>query len=153
LNEINRDSRNIKSAEALKKLSDQINKKSDKNFLAKALDAGRKQAGQMLDNAGLSDMKDAVASLTNQQFDVLWNYWGFAGRLAQIGESGGHRGKNTDKHDPLDAQEKDNIASDIKEFIKSAKNLKFKNNQNRISSSGLTNKQKNQKFVNRRVKY
>ena len=153
LNEIDRKPKNIKSAEALKKLNDQIKKKSDPKFLDKAIKAGRKQAGQMLDNAGLSSLKDAVAKLSNQQFDVLWNYWGFAGRLAQIGESGGQRGKNVGRADVLDAQEKDNIKEDIQDFINEAKKLKFANNQNRISSSGLTNKQKNQKFVNRRIKY
>lgn len=150
-NEVNRDPKNIKSAEALKKLADQIKKKSSKEFLDAALGAGRKQAGQMLDNAGLSSLKESVAKLSDKQFDVLWNYWGFAGRLAQIGESGGQRGKNS--RDVLDAQEKDNIKEDVMDFIKEATKLKFSNNQNRISSSGLTNKQKNQRFVNRRIKY
>lgn len=151
--EIIRNPKNIKSAKALKKLTDDINKKTSKEFLAKAISAGRNQAGQMLDNAGLSSLKVSVAKLSDAQFDVLWNYWGFAGRLAQIGESGGHRGKNVDKHDPLDAEEKNNIMDDIKEFIKEAKKLEFKNNQNQIAASGLTSKQKNQKFVNRRIKY
>ena len=152
-NEINRNPKNIKSAAALKKLQDQINRKSSKEFLDQALAAGRKQAGQMLDNAGLSTLRESLNKLSDKQFDVLWNYWGFAGRLAQIGESGGQRGKTVDSRDVLDAQEKDNIRDDIAEFIKEAKNLKFANNQNRIASSGLTNKQKNQKFVNRRIKY
>ena len=152
-NEIIRDPKNIKSAEALKKLADQIKRKSDPKFLDAAIKAGRKQAGQMLDNAGLSSLKAAVAKLSDKQFDVLWNYWGFAGRLAQIGESGGQRGKTVEGKDVLDAQERDNIKEDIQDFIDNAKKLKFSNNQNRISSSGLTNKQKNQKFVNRRIKY
>ena len=152
-NEVNRNSKNIKSAEALKKLQDQINKKTSKAFLDAAIKAGRKQAGQMLDNAGLSTLKPSLEGLSNEQFDVLWNYWGFAGRLAQIGESGGQRGRNVGRPDVLDAEEKDNIRDDVREFIESAKGLKFSNNKNRIASSGLTNKQKNQRFVNRRIKY
>lgn len=131
-NEINRNPKNIKSAEALKKLQDQINKKISPDFLNKALDAGRKQAGQMMDNAGISSSKEKLAKLSNVQFDVLWNYWGFAGRLAQIGESGGHRGKNVDRHDPLDAQEKDNIKQDIEDFIDEAAKLTFDKKRNVI---------------------
>lgn len=135
LNEINRNSKNIKSAEALKKLYDQVNGRTSKDYVKNALDAGRKQAGQMMDNAGISSLKDAVTQLSNQQFNVLWNYWGFAGRLAQIGESGGHRGRNTERHDPLDAQEKDNIKEDIFDFIEEARKLNFDKNGNIISTS------------------
>ena len=127
-NEINRNPQNIKNAEALAKLHAQVEGKLDKHYLPKAIAAGRKQAGQMLDNAGLGGLRDAVGRLTDRQFDILWNYWGFAGRLSQIGESGGHRAKNvreTDKFDPLSAQEKDNIKDDISEFIDNAKELKF----------------------------
>jgi len=134
-NEVNRNPKNIKSAEALKKLQDQIEGKSTPAFLAKALDAGRKQAGQMMDNAGVSELKEALSHLNNQQFDVLWNYWGFAHRLGQIGSSGGQRSKNVDRHDPLDAQEKDNIREDIGTFIDEASKLKFDKKKNLILDS------------------
>jgi hypothetical protein len=122
-NEIHRNAKNIKNVEALKKLQAQVDGKRSKAYLVKALDAGRKQAGQMLDNAGISELKSALAGLSNQQFNVLWNYWGFAGRLAQIGESGGEGKKNIDRHDPFNAEQKDDIRDDIKEFIEDAKKL------------------------------
>lgn len=148
-NEINRNPNNIKNAGALKKLQDQVEGRLDKNYLPKALDAGRKQAGQMLDNAGLSGLKDMVSRLNNRQFDVLWNYWGFAGRLAQIGESGGHRSKNVDeseRSDPINAQEKDNIKEDIEGFIKDASKLKFEKYKDKIINSKLSNSQKDNKI-------
>lgn len=147
LNEINRNPQNIKNAKALKKLQDQVEGRLDKNYVPKALAAGRKQAGQMLDNAGLSGLKNMVSRLNNRQFDVLWNYWGFAGRLAQIGSSGGNRSKNVEeRNDPLDAQEKDNIKEDIEEFIKSASELKFDESKNKIINKNLSNQEKNIKI-------
>lgn len=130
-NEIERTAKNIKSADALGKLQLQLEGKLDKKYLPKQISAGRSQANMMLDNANLADFKEVIGKLSNRQFDVLWNYWGFAGRLSQIGDSGGHRSKNVREHDlkdPLSAQEKDNIAEDVKEFIDAASKLKFKNN-------------------------
>lgn len=130
-NEISRDPRNIKSAEALAKLHAQIEGRLDKNYLPKAIKAGRSQANAMLSNAGLDSLKAVVGKLSDQQFDVLWNYWGFATRLSQIGESGGHRSKATreaDRNDRLSAQDKDDIKNDIKEFVDAAKELKFDKN-------------------------
>lgn len=145
-NEINRNSSNIKSVEALRKLQAQVNGKLSKDYLGNAIQAGRKQAGQMLDNAGISSLKTKLAGLSDMQFDVLWNYWGFAGRLAQIGESGGQRKGIVDRHDPLDAEQKDNIKQDVSDFIDSAEKLKFDKNKNQILDSKKTNKQKNKKI-------
>ena len=145
-NEIHRNPQNIKNVDALRKLQAQVDGKLSKDYLNKALDAGRRQAGQMMDNAGISESKDKLAKLSNQQFDVLWNYFGFAGRLAQIGESGGKRKENIDKFDPLDAQDKDNIKKDIEDLIEDASKLKFDKNMNTILNSKMTNKQKNIKI-------
>ena len=144
LNEIIRNPNNIKSADALKKLTKQLNQKLSKEFLASALAAGRKQANQLLDNANLSSMKKSLSMLNNEQFDVLWNYWGFAGRLAQLYES--QEGKNVGRFDPLDAQEKSNIAEDVSELIKAANDLKFDKNKNIILNQNISNKQKNEKI-------
>lgn len=145
-NLISRNPQNVKNAAALKKLQNDIDNKSSKEYLSKALDAGRKQAEQMMDNAGISELKAALGKLSNQQFDVLWNYFGFAGRLAQIGESGGKRKENIDRKDPLNAEQKDNIAKDVESLIKDAAKLKFDKNKNVILNKDLTNKQKNQKI-------
>lgn len=129
-NIINRNSKNIKDSEALAKLEKQVKGKLDKSYLPKAIQAGKNQAKQMLDNAGLSDLKDLIDSMHNGQFDVLWNYWGFATRLAQIGESGGHRSKNVremDSKDRLSATEKDNIREDVKKLITEALNIPMPN--------------------------
>lgn len=126
-NEINRDPRNIKSRDALAKLQAQIDGKLDKGYLPKAIAAGRDQANKMLDNAGLSKLKTALGKLSDKQFNVLWNYWGFATRLSQIGASDPRiSGNIEDKSDRLSSQEKDSIKEDITEFIDSAKALPLK---------------------------
>ncbi len=145
-NEINRNPKNVKNVNALRKLQAQINGMQDPKFLETAIASGRKQAGQMLDNAGLSSLKSPLGKLSSNQFDVLWNYWGFAGRLSQIGESGGKRSENVDRTDPFSKEEKDNIKADVEDFIIEASELKFDKNKNIILDRKLTNKQKNAKI-------
>ena len=145
-NEINRNPKNVKNVNALRKLQAQINGMQDPKFLETAIASGRKQAGQMLDNAGLSSLKSPLGKLSSGQFDVLWNYWGFAGRLSQIGESGGKRSENVDRTDPFSKEEKDSIKADVEDFIKEASELKFDKNKNIILDRKLTNKQKNAKI-------
>jgi hypothetical protein len=124
-NEVHRNPNNIKNVDALRKLQAQIDKKQSKDYLVNAIENGRTQAYQMLANAGIAELKNAVAKLSNQQFDVLWNYWGFAGRLSQIGSSGGNRSKNIDSRDRLPQQEKDQIKEDVTELIEAAIKLEF----------------------------
>ncbi len=145
-NEINRNPQNVKNINALRKLQAQINGMQSPKFLETAIESGRKQAGQMLDNAGISSLKSPLGKLSNNQFDVLWNYWGFAGRLSQIGESGGKRSENVDRTDPFSKEEKDSIKADVEDFIKEASELKFDKNKNIILDRKLTNKQKNAKI-------
>jgi hypothetical protein len=123
LNKFNRDPKNIKSADALMKLQAQVEGRLNKNYLPKAIAAGRSQTNAMLDNAGLSELKGAVAALSNGQFNVLFNYWGFAGRLSQIGGTNGKRGPNIDSKNRLDPDEYDSIKADVEEFISEAKKL------------------------------
>lgn len=146
-NEVNRNSKNIKNAAALKKLQDQVEGKLDKGYFPKAIAAGRKQANQMLDGAGLTDLKEMVASLSNRQFDVLWNYWGFAGRLSQAYVN--YRNKNVremDRNDPLTAQDKDNIREDVKKYLDDALAIKFESGKNAILKKNISNKNKNTKI-------
>lgn len=135
-NELNRNNKNIKSEQALDKLTKQLEGRLDKGYLPEALDAGRNQAIQMLNNAGLSNLKSTLLKLSNKQFDVLWNYWGFATRLAQIGDSGPHGNGHEKDKDRLDSQESDNIKNDIKEFIEAATDIP------EIKDTGKSNRKK-----------
>lgn len=117
---VDRKPENIKNAKALDTLKKQLEGKQNPAYLPKAIKASRKQAGMMMDNAGVSELKKVLAKLSDNQFNFLWNYTGFAGRLAQIGESGGHRSKNVrdeEKHDPMSSEEKNSIREDIKNII------------------------------------
>lgn len=120
---VDRKPENIKNAAALDKLKKQLDGKLAPGYLPKAIKASRRQAGMMMDNAGVSDLKKVMAKLSDSQFNLLWNYTGFAGRLAQIGESGGHRSKTVrdeEKHDPMSSQEKNSIREDIKNILTEA---------------------------------
>jgi hypothetical protein len=145
-NEIHRDANNIKNVNALKKLHDQVNRKQTKEYLDEALTNGRSQANSMLANAGVGELKNAMAKLSNQQFDVLWNYWGFAGRLAQIGSSGGNRAQNIASRDRLPEQEKDQIKEDVSELIDDAMKLQFNNKKEVILNKNISNAKKNTKI-------
>lgn len=145
-NEIHRNPKNIKNVDALKKLQNQINKKQTKEYLQEAINNGRSQANSMLANAGISELKNAMAKLSDQQFDVLWNYWGFAGRLAQIGSSGGNSVKNIESRDRLPQQEKDNIKEDVEELINDAMKLEFNNKKEMILNKNIPNAKKNKQI-------
>jgi hypothetical protein len=145
-NEIKRNPNAIKNINALKKLQDDINKKQSPNYFNNAIKNGRNQANQMLANAGINELKNAMAKLSDQQFDVLWNYFGFAGRLAQIGSSGGNRAQNIASRDRLPQQEKDQIAEDVSELIEAAQQLKFNNSRQVILDKNISNAKKNTKI-------
>lgn len=122
---VDRKPENIKNAAALAKLKKQLEGKLDKGYLPKAIKASRKQANQMLDNAGMSEFRTTMKALSDSQFNVLWNYTGFAGRLGQIGESGGHRSKNTETKNPMSAQEVNNIREDIANILAEARYMRI----------------------------
>ena len=124
---VDRNNKNIKNAASLEKLKKSLEGKLDKGYLPKAIKAGRDQANSMMDNAGLSDLKEVVNKLSDHQFNVLWNYWGFASRLGQIGSSGSYRGKNVreqDKGNPLSAQDQNDIRDDVRKIIVQAQAIK-----------------------------
>jgi len=121
-----RKAQNIKNAAALEKLKRQLEGKLDQKYLPAQITKGRQQAESMLDNAGLSDLKKAMGKLNTDQFNVLWNYWGFGTRLGQLGSSGSHRSKNVremEGQDRLSSQDKDNIRQDVLDMITEAGKL------------------------------
>lgn len=119
--EVHRKPQNIKNEKALIKLNTFMNKKLAAGYLPKQLASQRRQARAMVKNAGI---KVDFNSLSDNQFNALWNYTGFATRLGQIGSSGSHRSKNvreSDSKDRMNAQVKDEIAEDVQTIVEKAK--------------------------------
>ena len=120
--EVHRKPQNIKNEKSLVILRKSLEKKLAKNYLPKQIASQRRQARDMAKNAGI---KIDFASLSDLQFNALWNYTGFATRLGQIGSSGSHRSKNVregDSKDRMNAQDKDGIAEDVQSIVDKAKN-------------------------------
>lgn len=120
---VDRKPQNIKNANAMDILLKQLKGKLDKGYLPKAIKAQRSQANQMMDNAGISELRKVMAKLTDHQFNVLWNYTGFATRLGQIGSSGGHRSKNVETKNPMSSEEQNSIREDIASILEEAKDI------------------------------
>ena len=77
-NEINLKASNIKGPEALAKLTKSLEKKLARDFLPKELNKSRKEARHMLKIIGDNRSLKILGQLTDNQFDILWNYSGFA---------------------------------------------------------------------------
>lgn len=80
--EINRDSRNVTSVNALDKLTSQMRNKTSQTFLPRELSKSRRQLMDMLVEIGNSEYVDAVSDLSDHQFNVLWNYTSFATEIS-----------------------------------------------------------------------
>lgn len=119
--EIHRKPQNIKNQQAVLKLKADLLKKLSAGYLPKQIKSQRAQAKAMSLNAGI---KIDFNSLSDNQFNALWNYTGFATRLGQIGSSGSHRSKNvreSDSKDTINSQAKDEIAEDVQDIVEKAK--------------------------------
>lgn len=97
---------NITSAESLRKLQEFNERNADPDYQAKRLTAARTSAGKMLDEYGDDDLSSLVGTLSDEQFDVLWNHTNFRDNLihgyaTKLGKEGG-RAKNQIVEDELD---------------------------------------------------
>lgn len=75
---ISRSPFNITSAESLDALTADISKKLTKEYLPSKIKEAREQLSEMLDVIGAPDLEEKANSLTDEQFDMLWNYTNFA---------------------------------------------------------------------------
>lgn len=80
--EINRNNRGIVSEEALAKLTDQMRKKTSREYLPGEIAKSREQFMDMLTEIGNANYIDAANKLSDDQFDTLWNYTSFATEIS-----------------------------------------------------------------------
>lgn len=142
--EIDRKSTNIKGAEALAKLSKQLEKKLAKNFLPEALNAGRKQANQMLVLIGNSDLTAKLNKLNDYQFNVLWNYTDFATGLSVVADSDSARRTNV-KEDRYQSTVVEGFSDDIRKFLGWAETVSEESAKRAPSRSGKTSRTQSKK--------
>jgi len=81
---IDRAPENVRDAEALKKLTAEMKKKVSQHFLPAQIKSAREQLGQMLTVIGNADLTKKANSLSDAQFNVLWNYTNFATNVSGI---------------------------------------------------------------------
>lgn len=123
---LNRDSKNIKSPEALRKLKESLEKKVMPDYLPKQIASARKQLAAMLTGEGLSGLLKQANALSDNQFNVLWNYTGFAGAVSAVYGSGAKRGKNfSADSDIYSSSVVESFSNDVREFFAWAKSIKF----------------------------
>lgn len=75
---------NVKDAQALQKLVKDMRRKVSEKFLPEKIKEGRKQLNDMLTTIGNNELKAKANSLTDAQFNVLWNYTNFATNVSGI---------------------------------------------------------------------
>lgn len=68
----------IKDAEALEKLRKDVEKKLSPDYLDKRIKQSRREMRDMLKVIGAPDLQAQADKLTDYQFNILWNYGGFA---------------------------------------------------------------------------
>jgi len=71
---INKQPKNITSVNALKTLIADMNKRLKGGYNVAKIAEQRQEANDALDRLGMAHFKERFANLTNQQFDMLWNY-------------------------------------------------------------------------------
>lgn len=129
--EISRNSTNIATPESIKKLIADMKKKTSKGYLSGMIKAAREQLNQMLDNIGNSELKTEANSLSDNQFNILWNYTNFATNVSGI--------YNIFQMQTVDSKDKwwstvvEDYSNDIRELFDWAKSLPA--NQNKAIGS------------------
>lgn len=81
---IERDAADIKDLNALNKLKENLKSKTEKAYLPTQIKLAREQLDMMLDVLGNGDLKSSVDSLTDYQFDIMWNHTNFATNVSSI---------------------------------------------------------------------
>lgn len=125
---LNRDSTNIKSKEALDKLKKSLESKVRPDYLPRQIKEARSQLKAMLKGVGNGSLIRDANALTDAQFNVLWNYTGFAGSVSRVYGSGSHRGKNIQDDDSSDIYSTsvvEDFSVDVREFFEWAKSIEL----------------------------
>lgn len=82
-NEIKRHAGNVTSEKAALALARDLDRKRSRKTVQKNLSASRRQFARMAKEIGDPDLARRVSDLTDYQFDILWNYEGFASDVSQ----------------------------------------------------------------------
>jgi hypothetical protein len=118
---IDRSPENIPDVKALERLTATLKKKTEKSYLSDQIKDAREQLSQMLTTIGNDDLKADAASLTDTQFDVLWNYTNFATNVSGIYYI--MQKLNGNSNDKWYTSVVEDYASDIGELLTWAKEL------------------------------
>lgn len=78
LERVDRQSTNMRSERAVRKLTRDLERRMNPTFYKKAMSAARKQANTMASGVGSPELKKFVGGLSDEEFDFLWFY----GKLA-----------------------------------------------------------------------
>lgn len=101
--EVNRSSRGITSLDALDKLNEQLKRKTSRDFLPGEIKRGRAEFTQMLVEIGNQQHIEAANKLSDEQFNILWNYTSFATEISRDYEimKARARGEKERAHDKI----------------------------------------------------
>lgn len=119
--QVDREPTQIPGAKALDKIIRDMYKKTTKSYLPGEIKKSRKQLNDMLKTAGNGDMVARAKSLSDSQFDTLWNYTNFATLISLSYEMAKLRAADAKErwHD----QVVEDSASDIRELFEWASEL------------------------------
>lgn len=78
-----RESTDITSAESLRKLTADMNKRLDRRYLPERIASQRVQLDEMLKVIGDDKYREQANQLSDHQFNVLWNYEDLAHRISE----------------------------------------------------------------------
>jgi hypothetical protein len=80
--DINRNPRNVVDLKALKKLTKDMRRKVSPSFLPGEIRKARRELSAMLKTIGSGEYADRAKGLTDNQFNILWNYTNFATNIS-----------------------------------------------------------------------
>jgi len=132
---------NIKSAQALKKLTDDIRRKTKADFLPSQIKKARAQLKQMLDIVGSGELKDMADKLTDHQFDILWNYTQIAQEASGIYYIMQHQSAEATQRSAYDSVV-ENYSDDIRELLIGAQKFPESAESPRSTNGTAKNNQK-----------
>jgi len=122
---LDRKSTRVKDEASLLKLTAALEKKIQKDYLPNQIAKGREQLTAMLATMGESATLIAKANkLNDYQFNVLWNYTGFATSVSAVAESDKYKKRNAERSkDKINAGVLEGYSNDIGKFFDWAKNI------------------------------
>lgn len=77
-----RQSKNFVNEQKLRQMTAKLKKKLSGDFLAKDLKTDRRVVRKMTEVINRPDINKRIKKLSDEQFNILWNFWGFAKALA-----------------------------------------------------------------------